>query len=255
MNDVLRVAMVEAGETAESLAAKVSVDPKSAGKWVSRGRIPHPGTRVAVARILGREVGELWPETLQRREPVWFRPWADHEREATSLRSFGMSIVPGLMQTRAYARAVFQSGGMLTDDEVSERVELRLDRQAVLAGDNPPMFTGVLDEIVLRRPIGGSAVMREQLLHLAAMAELPRVRLHVVPLTVGAYLGVAGPFALATLPTEQSLAYLDNHLEGQVVEKAEELATLQRIWESIRSEALPHHQTVELIREVAETWI
>ncbi|RKR88730.1 hypothetical protein BDK92_3060 [Micromonospora pisi] len=255
MNDVLRVAMVQVGETADSLAAKVGVDPKSAARWVSRGSVPHPGTRVAVAQILGRGVGELWPETLLRRGPIWFRPWADNEREATSLRSFEMNIVPGLLQTRAYASALFRGGALLTDDEVDERVELRLERQALLTGENPPMFTAVFDESVLRRPVGGPAVMREQLLHLLAMAESPRVRLHVVPWTVGAYPGLAGPFVLATLPGGQGLSYLDNHLEGQVVEKVGDLETLQRIWESVRSEALPHQQTVELIREVAETWI
>lgn len=186
---------------------------------------------------------------------MWFRPWAENEREATALRSFETTIVPGLLQTSDYARVLFKSGAMLTDDEADQRVELRLDRQTLFARADPPMFTTVLDEIALRRPVGGPAVMREQLLHLVAMAERPRVRMHVVPLTVGAYPGLAGPFILATLPSGQGLGYLDNHLEGQVAEKIDDLATLQRVWESIRSEALPHQQSVELIREVAETWI
>ena len=83
----------------------MGVDPKTAARWLSPGRIPQPRHRAQVATILGKDVGDLWPDVLKRKEPVWFRQWADYEKEAIALRSFELSWVPGLFQTEAYARA------------------------------------------------------------------------------------------------------------------------------------------------------
>ena len=94
-NEALRVAMAEAGETVESLAEKVCVDPKTAARWLAAGRIPHPRTRVAVAKVLRREAADLWPEPFRRRDLPWFRPWAELEQDATSLRSVRAAVGAG----------------------------------------------------------------------------------------------------------------------------------------------------------------
>ena len=105
MNHALQAAMAEAGETAESLAAQTGVDPKTAARWISPGRVPQPLRRAKVAAILGRDVGDLWPDVLKRREPQWLREWVDWEREAVTLRWFEHTWIPGLLQTEGYARA------------------------------------------------------------------------------------------------------------------------------------------------------
>ena len=105
-NEALRVAMAEAGETVESLAGKVRVDPKTAARWLAAGSIPHSRTRVAVAKVLRQEAADLWPEAFRRRDLPWFRPWAELEQDGTSLRSYQPLLVPGLLQTEGYARAV-----------------------------------------------------------------------------------------------------------------------------------------------------
>src|SRR4051812_1224418 len=105
MNHTLIAAMAQAGETADSLAGQVGVDPKTAQRWVNPGRVPQPRHRSQVATILDRDVGDLWPDVQKPREPVWFRPWADIEREAVVLRAYQLAWVPGLLQTEAYARA------------------------------------------------------------------------------------------------------------------------------------------------------
>ncbi|GAA3779428.1 hypothetical protein GCM10022225_79520 [Plantactinospora mayteni] len=133
--------------------------------------------------------------------------------QATVLRSFEHVVVPGLLQTAAYARVLFRSVGLFDEEEVERRAAARLERQAVLTGERPPQLVAVLDEHVLRRPVDGPLVMREQLLRLVKVGtEHPRVRLHVVPASVGAYPGVAGAFVLATLPTGEDVAYLDDQL-------------------------------------------
>jgi hypothetical protein len=186
--------------------------------------------------------------------PSWLREWIEIEREATALCGYEVCVLPGLVQTEAYARAVLGDGGVLDRDEVDQHVAARLDRQSVLVRERPPKFTAVLDEGALRRPIGGPVVMREQLQSIVKLCAEPHVRIHIVRTEVGAYAGLNGPFVVATLPDETDVVYLDNQLRGQVVDRVEDVRALRRAWESVRSEALPHRQSTELILEVAESW-
>ncbi|SCG73979.1 hypothetical protein GA0070609_4929 [Micromonospora echinaurantiaca] len=253
-NEVLRVAMAEKGETVESLAAKVSVDPKTAGRWLTSGRIPHPRTRIAVAEVLGRDAAELWPEPYRRRDLPWFRPWAELEQDATSIRSYEPLLVPGLLQTERYARAVLRTGGLLPAPEVDQIVAGRLERQEILCREEPPQLVVVIDEVVLRRLVGDRAVMAEQLSHLAAMAQREQVQIRVIPADGPWHTGLAGPFVLARLPDGAEVAYLDNQLRGQMVTDSRDIASLSRRWESVTGEALPRRRSIALIREVAQTW-
>jgi hypothetical protein len=108
--------------------------------------------------------------------------------------------VPGLLQTEAYARALLGSSTLLGGDEVETHLITRMERQEILFREDPPHFTAVLDEQVLRRPVGGPEVMRDQLLHLAKVcAAQPRVRVQIVPISAGTYAGLNGPFVIATL--------------------------------------------------------
>jgi len=189
-------------------------------------------------------------------EPSWLREWIEIERQAQALRWYEYALVPGLLQTEAYARAIFTSMGVLSADEITTRVTARMERREVLTSENPPQLIAVLDEGLLHRPIGGPEVMRDQLLHLTkVVTEMPHVRLLVVPTSVGAYAGLAGPFVVATLPGGEHLAFLDNHLKGVVVQDPSDVVSIGKAWECIRSEALPHQQSSKLILEVAERWI
>lgn len=246
--------MARAGETAESLAAKVEVDPKTAGRWLADGRIPHSRTRVAVGAVLDCDPADLWPEPYRRRDLPWFRPWADLEQDATALRSYQPLLVPGLLQTEAYARAMLRTGNLLAPAEVEEIVTSRLARQCVLRREPPPQFVAVIDEAVLRRRVGDRAVMHEQLLHLAEVAQEPHVQVRLIPADGPWHTGLAGPFVLTRLPDSREVAYLDNQLRGELVTDPDDIATLSRRWESIAGEALPCRRSVELIREVAQTW-
>ncbi|MEU8288189.1 DUF5753 domain-containing protein [Micromonospora sp. NPDC048905] len=246
--------MAEAGETVESLAEKVRIHPKTAGRWLAAGHIPHPRTRIAVARVLRRDAADLWPEPFRRRGLPWFRPWAELEQDAVSIRSYQPLLVPGLLQTEGYARAVLGTGGLLAPSEVDLIVAGRLERQSVLGRDAPPQLVTVIDEVVLRRLVGERAVMSGQLAHLAAVAEWEHVQVRVIPAESPWHTGLAGPFVLGRLPDGTELAYLDNQLRGQVVTDPVDVASLGRRWESVTGEALPQRLSIELIREVATTW-
>ncbi|MGC5054914.1 Scr1 family TA system antitoxin-like transcriptional regulator [Micromonospora sp. DT48] len=254
MNDALRVALRDTGHTIESLAERVGVDPKTVSRWLLEDRIPHARHRLTAADALRKNVSDIWPDISRRRALAWFRPWQEIEREATTLRWFESLVVPGLLQTEAYARAVLTGGGLIPRSEVERLVDHRMARQLVLRREEPPLFTAVLDEAVLRRPVGGPATMREQLLALVEACAEPHIRIHVVPSTVGEYAGLNGPFIIATAPDHRIAGYLDNQVQGQVVSEQAEIAAILAAWENVRGETLSHWQSVDLIKEVAQSW-
>ncbi|MEU7587899.1 DUF5753 domain-containing protein [Micromonospora sp. NPDC049230] len=254
MNRALQAAMAEAGETAESLAAQTGVDPKTAARWISPGRVPQPRRRAKLAFILGRDVGDLWPDVLKRREPQWLREWVDWEREAVAIRWFEHTWVPGLLQTEAYARATL-AGEALTAGEVDDVVASRIDRQSILRRERPPLLVAVVHELVLyQSAYGDRQLMREQCEHLAACAVLPAVQVLVVPRDVGMYPGLGGGFVVAELPDGEHVAHVDSQVRAQIINGAADIATLNRRWERIRSEALSRLQSLDLIRRAAASW-
>ncbi|WP_196920310.1 Scr1 family TA system antitoxin-like transcriptional regulator [Micromonospora vinacea] len=248
MNRAVAEAMSKSGLTADSLAAQIGVDPKTAAKWANPGRIPQTRHRSKVAEVLGRDEGELWPDLYKRREPAWFRPWTDIEREAVGLRYYESAVIPGLLQTEAYARAVLSSG-LWADDDLEAHVETRLRRQAdVFDRPRPPLSVFVIDEAALRR--GRPDIMAAQLDHLIALAERPAVMIHVLPLTAGFHPGQAGPFVIASTPDGGDVGYLDDQAAGRLTN---EVAPLWAVWDSVRSLALPRDLTIDLMR--ARAWM
>ncbi|MFC8847857.1 MULTISPECIES: helix-turn-helix transcriptional regulator [unclassified Micromonospora] len=191
----------------------------------------------------------------REREPIWFRPWLEAEREAAQLRCFGAMMVPGLLQTADYARAVFRLDAALTPDRVEEMVAARLDRQGILGGDDPAHLTAVIDETALRRFSEGTAeMMVGQLRHLVDCARRPHVRVHLLPVGGGLHAGLFGPFILGWSADGDWTGFLDNQIGGTVVDEVEGMATLLRRWESVRSDALSRQQSIDLIEEILKPW-
>jgi transcriptional regulator with XRE-family HTH domain len=186
--------------------------------------------------------------------PDWLDRWRTIEEQATALNSYEPLLVPGLLQTADYARAVFQKSGQATSVDIEAQVSTRLERQKILTGDNPPMFVAVIDEGMLHRLIGSTKIMHDQLMHLVDLCkERPDVVVQVIPRDTGAYAGLAGPFVIATMDGDE-FVYLDTALYGQVAESAQDLGIVKRMWESLRAEALPRTASLNLIMEVANQW-
>lgn len=188
--------------------------------------------------------------------PEWFRPWLEAEQAATQLLTFQPNLIPGLLQTADYARAVMRLDARLSDDDLEARVAARIERQAILLREPLPQLIAVIDESAIRR-VGEAyhKVMVEQLVHLLACAERPNISVHVIPADVVLHAGLSGPLSLARLPDNTWTGHLENQLGGDVVDKPEDLATLLERWESVRNEALPRRQSLELIKEVVKPWI
>lgn len=235
-------------------ARPVNYSPSLIGMVETGARKPPPGFWERIDEAF--QTGGMFARLANRLgTPQWKAEWENAEREAVALRSYQPLVVPGLLQTEPYARAVLTDAGLLSRDDVERHLSQRMARQEVLARESPPQFTAVIDLSVFRRPVGGSAVMREQMQSIIKACEEPHVRVHVVPATVGAYAGLNGPFVLATAQDQSITGYLDNQVKGGVVDTADDIKAIQAAWEAVRGEALPHGQSTDLMMEVAETWI
>ncbi|EEP74002.1 conserved hypothetical protein [Micromonospora sp. ATCC 39149] len=161
-------------------------------------------------------------------QPSWFRPWLEAERNAKQLRYFNPTLVPGLLQTENYARAVLRFDDTKPEEEVERQVAARLERQEILVREHPPQVVAVIDESALRRT---DAIMGEQLAHLLRMAELSHVHIHVIPTDAGLHVGLSGPLALARSADGGWVGHLENQLSGLVTDSEDEMATLLERWE------------------------
>jgi transcriptional regulator with XRE-family HTH domain len=252
-----------AGLTPEQLGARVFASGSQIRKVEAGTRAPAEDL-VKACEALGElgcggaltELYEILGEKLKRRAyPGWFAAWPDKEAQARRLRSFELVVVPGLLQTEDYARAVLSTRVGATPDEIDEAVAARLARQQVLERDQPPELWAILDEGVLRRPVGAPAVMGGQLTHLAYMARRPHVVVQVVPLAAGAHEGMrGGAFVIAEFDEAATIAYQDTAVSGQIIEDASEAGALAHTWDTLRLEALPRAASLTLIEETATQW-
>ncbi|SCG67353.1 Helix-turn-helix domain-containing protein [Micromonospora halophytica] len=185
------------------------------------------------------------------REPSWFKPWLEAERGATQLRYFNPNLIPGMLQTENYARAVLRFNDTFSEAEVERHVAARMTRQDILTREEPPQYVAVLDESVLSRTAEGlSGIMVEQIGRLIELAALPHVHIHLVPRSSGLHIGSSGPFALARSADGGWVGHLEHQLGGAVVDDEHGVAALLTKWENVRAEALPRRQTIDLMKEV-----
>ena len=259
---MLRFYRARAGLSQEQLGALIHFSPDQVSKVENGLRSPTRefiGACDGLAQLgTGGALGELRDRLdgyfRQRAFPGWFATWAEYEPRAAALRWYESLVVPGLLQTAGYARAVLRTRVGSTDEQIEEMVAARLERQAVLDRDAPPTLWVVVDEGVLRRPVGGPVVMAEQLRHLAETAQRPNLVVQVIPAGAGAHEGLRGPFMIADFPDAPSVAWQDAAVFGQLIDDANGIASLMAMWDTLKSEALPRPASLALMEEAAKTW-
>jgi transcriptional regulator with XRE-family HTH domain len=186
--------------------------------------------------------------------PSGFDIYVGLEAETAAIRSYEITVVPGLLQTPDYARAVLRE--MFPRHSVAQidrLVDLRIQRQHRL-DDNPPLELWViLDEAVIRRPVGGAAVMRQQLLHLLSMADRPGLTLQVLPFSCGAHAGHGGPFSVLEFPnrSDSEVAYLESVAGSLYMEKDREVRARTEAFDRLRAAALAPGASADLIAQLA----
>jgi hypothetical protein len=184
--------------------------------------------------------------------PAWFETWLEAEREAHMLRIWQPLIIPGLLQTAEYARALFVAAGA-DEERAEDMVKARLDRQAILERPEPPNLVTVLDESVLHRLIGSPQVMADQLSYLAERATLPHVLVQVVPAGNGANAGLSGGFALASCDGAPDTLRMEA-IEDVTAEGRSLVRMAANIFVRVQADALPRAASRTLILEAAEQW-
>jgi transcriptional regulator with XRE-family HTH domain len=180
------------------------------------------------------------------------------EEAATGLAWYEPELVPGLLQTEEYARAIISADKTDTSsEEIDRRVQLRIERQALIRRTTAPLsLRVVLNESILKRPVGGREVMSEQLDALADVAALPNVSLRVVPFTAGLHNGLmTGPFVILRFPingdgqdSEPPTVYVDGYTGDLYLDKAAEVGRYSQAFDAIWDAALDETTSTTLIR-------
>ncbi|MGI5211676.1 helix-turn-helix domain-containing protein [Plantactinospora sp. CA-290183] len=247
----LKAARASAEVSQEKLAAMINYSASTIAA-IETGR-RRPTMEFAVAADEALQTGGLLAELLEaanrQQAPTWFAPWRSAEEQATRLRTFEPSLVPGLLQTEDYARAVLSGSGLHTPEEVEQLLRARLDRQVLLTGERPKHFTAIVDEIALRRVVGSPEIQRAQLGYLLELATRRHIRLHVIPFSAGAHAGMAGGFVLATMRDGDEVAHIDG-VFGQVMDRPDAVGTVERMWDVLLGEALAERASLELIEKL-----
>ncbi|WP_431935197.1 helix-turn-helix domain-containing protein [Micromonospora sp. RP3T] len=251
----LKAARAGADLSQEALSATIRWSPSTVAAIETGRRRPTMEFALAADQALG--TGGLLASLLKEydgdRSPSWFLPWQGYEDQAVLLRNFEPCAIAGLLQTEEYARAIFEAGRLYGKDRVDELLALRMARQRVLAKSDAPDCVFIVDESALRRSVGGPAVMDGQFGRLLDVAEHPRVRLHVLPLAIGAHLSLGGGFAIAELLGGEHMLCLDNPARGQIADHPEWIRLMLRKWEILLGEALPERASLDLIHKLKVT--
>ncbi|MEV6318798.1 helix-turn-helix transcriptional regulator [Streptomyces sp. NPDC051776] len=186
--------------------------------------------------------------------PVWAAEFIDYEREAIDLSTYENQVVPGLLQTEAYARAVFRSVvPLLGDEEAERRVSARLERQCILHHKVPRTLSFIISEAVLMDHLGGGTVHAEQLRHLRLCTDLPGLSLQIMPFGRQTHAGLEGPFVLLETADHEHLAYVEAHRGSMLISDPDEVSILARKYAMLRTQALnPDETKGELDRLLGE---
>jgi transcriptional regulator with XRE-family HTH domain len=213
-----------------------------------------------------RIVDSLMQMAKDSRQQGWWHSFGDIpysvyiglETDAASLRVYDPQVVPGLLQTRAYAETLI-TGALpeTTPTDIDKRVQVRVRRQErIVAPDNPLRLWTVLDESALRRVVGSRAVMREQLEHLVEQSQLPHVTVQVIPFDMGAHPGLNGQYAILEFPdaADSSVVYIEGVTSDLYLEKANDVQKYSVMYEHLRAQALNVEQSRQFIAKIAQDY-
>jgi transcriptional regulator with XRE-family HTH domain len=247
----LRHLREEASLTIEDVAEKLEISPST----VSRMETAQVGVRPRDLRFLldmyeitEAERDQLLQIARERRQQQWWQEYADLpniavaglEEDASAIWQYSTQLVPGLLQTEAYARAVL--GAIRLDSkpgDIDRRLDLRLHRQALLTRADAPEYWVILDEAVVRRQVGGPAAMAEQLGHLIEVARLPNVTVQVLPFTSGEHAGMDGEFTILHYRESEDpdVVYIENTGNDLYLERSEVTRRYNKLFDHLRAAA------------------
>jgi len=264
----LRQLREDAQYTIEQVAARLEVSDSKISR-IETGQVGATPRDVrdmaALYGVTGQRMENLMQlarETREREKPWWDEykgdllfDFAAYEAEASNILIFSSMVLPGLLQTADYARAIIREIRFdLAPEQIERRVEFRMKRQALLTAPNPPILWAVIDEAVLRRMIGGPRTMREQFEKLVEIARLPHVTVQLLPFSVGAHAGLDGPFFIIHYdePTDRDLVYFEHTGREHFLDDSSAITLYSSLFDHIRAAALKPDDSIKLLIDRAD---
>lgn len=251
----------EAAELSQAaVAARLGCTQTQVSRLEKATRTPSRSDAEKLDMLFGRANGVSFTRLHERiiaqpGSPTWFRSWAEEiEPTLVVLRSWDPLLVPGLLQTEAYARQIFSMEPRAVPEEVEERVEARMRRRRrLLERKDAPLIFVMFDAGVLHRRVGGPEVMREQLDYLLEAAAHPSVHIQVVD--PECLPGLAGPFMIAELPNGQpDVISSDSPTQAQITTDLDLVTSIWERYEIIRLWAYPERVSLKMIEEARREW-
>ncbi|KIF68559.1 DNA-binding protein [Streptomyces sp. AcH 505] len=251
----MRVFRERHGMTLESLASVVHMSKSHLSRIEIADYVPPPGLAAQLDACFGTDgiFQELYALARKEIHPDRYRRRMELEARARTIDQYAGQIVPGLVQTEDYARQIFQeTHPQAAQDRIEELVTARMSRQLLLNGSPALDLFMILDEAVIRRPVGGPDAMRAQLARLIDLSDGPNTTVQVLPFSHGAHALMGGSLTLMTLDEKQVVAYEESFASGTLLEDPESVRTRARAYHLMRAYALPPRDSAALIRSVME---
>ncbi|MDX3375071.1 helix-turn-helix transcriptional regulator [Streptomyces sp. ME02-6991-2A] len=251
----LKSAREAAGLTQRQLADKALMTRSHISHIEAGRRVPseEDARRLDMALGTGNVLTSFRPGAEDDVLADYFSPVKHLEQQATAIREFAPSLVPGILQTEAYARAVLgRSFPSMSPAERDRAVVARLERAAILEGPTPPAVWAVLDEAVLRRPVGGPEAMAEQIDHIIALTESERIRTHVIPLGLGYHPLLDGMLTLMWFEDQPPIAYSEGLRMGRLHDSPSVVEAFQADYTLAMSDALPLKESLAALKATSK---
>lgn len=191
----------------------------------------------------------LHPVVMRYAYPVWFLPYVEFEATAQTIRTTALNLIPGLLQTEEYARAVFSTGRSRNPNDA---ITARLSRQSIFDREDPPRSWFVIDEAALRRQIGGRVVMQGQFANLLRAYQNYHTVIQVIPETVSTHPGLDGPFTVLSFDEGADVLHVDGFSQGRMALDEAEVSRASHVYDLLRAIALSPDASADLIRRRLE---
>jgi len=219
---------------------KVSFKERDVADLLTLYGVTDPADREPLLELARQANRPGWWHKYSDLLPHWFEVYVGLEEAASIIRTYEIQFIPGLLQSRDYARAVISIGHpRASKEEIDRRIELRERRQQRLLGPDAPTLWAVVDEAAVRRPFGGPKVMRGQIEHLLEMTERPNIRLQVLPFSRGGHAAAGGPFTFLRFsePALPDVVYIEQLTSALYLDKREDTDAYMEVMDRVSVQA------------------
>ena len=262
----LRAARAATGMTARELARALGWSEAKVSRIETARRgilVENVESMLQVLKVNGTDRDRLVTMAAAVREPAWWEvgrelpeqlaALIDAESRAERITDVTLNVLPGLLQTRGYTRAIVESGG-LADEEIDERIGIRQRRQGILSRRNPVQLHTFIDEAALMRPIGGARVMAEQLRQIVAASAEANITARVLPMSLGVHAGLSGTFVLFEFPRSRPLVYLEARSSGAFIDEPDDVQPFLDSVQLLAAQASDSEESREILHAYVQQY-